>query len=245
MELLEISLISFFLTFLFALGGLGSAILLVPVLTFLGVPFELARPAGLFTNVLSTTSGLIHNLKHKLIDWKLAIPLAVSATLFSPLGAYLSHIIPAKVVGIIFTFFIFYAGAMLYIPKKGKLKFKNDFPIFLPIAVGGFAGLLSGLLGIGGGSIASPTLIVLGFDPKKVIGSVIVMVPFSSLSGFLTYWKLGSVDWNITLAASVPAVVAGYLGAAIAHRYLNPAQVKKILGFLFFVIAVKFLAKWL
>jgi uncharacterized membrane protein YfcA len=244
MELVEISLISFALSFLFALGGLGSAILLIPVLTFLGVPFELARPAGLFTNVLSTTSGLAHNIKYKLVDWKLAIPLAVSATVAAPVGAYLSHVIPAKVVGIIFTLFIIYAGVMLYIPKKGKLRFESDFPLFLPIAVGTIAGLLSGLLGIGGGSVASPTLIVLGFDPRKVIGSVIVMVPFSSLSGFLTYWKLGSVDWNITLAASIPAVVAGYLGATVAHRYLNPAQVKKILGLLFFIIAVKFLLKW-
>jgi uncharacterized membrane protein YfcA len=244
MELLEVSFVSFVLSFVFALGGLGSAVLLIPVLTFLGIPFELARPTGLFTNVLSTTSGLIHNIKHKLVDWKLAIPLAVSATAVAPIGAYLSHIIPAKVIGVLFTFFLIYAGVMLYIPKKGHLKYENEFPIFIPIAVGGFAGLLSGLLGVGGGSIASPTLIVLGFDPKKVIGSVIVMVPFSSFAGFLTYWKLGSVDWNITLAAAIPAALAGYLGAAIAHRYLNTAQVKKILGILFFVIAIKFLLKW-
>jgi len=120
MELLIISLVAFTLSFIFALGGLGAAILLVPVLTMLGVPFEIARPAGLFTNVISTSAGVINNLKHKRIDWSLALPLTVSSTLTAPIGAYLSHVINSKVVGILFTIFLFYVGTLVYIPKRAK-----------------------------------------------------------------------------------------------------------------------------
>lgn len=243
MELLIVSVVSFVLSFIFALGGLGSAVLLIPVLVMLGIPFEVARPAGLFTNVISTSGGIINNLIHKRIDWKLAIPLTVSATSVAPIGAYVSHLIDQKVVGIIFTLFLFYAGIMIYLPKKSE-QIKREYTIWVPIGVGSVAGFLSGLLGVGGGSIASPILMVYGIDPKKVISSVIVMVPFSSLSGFLTYWKMGSVDWGITLAAALPAFVAGYLGTHIAHKHLQPAQVKKILGILFFIIGIKFLLKW-
>ena len=71
------------------------------------------------------------------------------------------------------------------------------------------------------------------------------MVPFSSFVGFLTYLKLGSVDWTITLAASLPAFFAGYIGTHIAHNYLNPKQIKKLLGVLFYIVGIKFLTRWL
>lgn len=244
MELLIISTVAFVLSFVFALGGIGAAILLVPVLTMLGVPFDLARPTGLFTNVLSTSAGVINNLKNKRIDWKLAIPLTVTSTLSAPFGAYLSHVIDPKWVGILFTVFLFYVGTLVYIPKKAE-KVKEEAPLWLTVAIGLFAGLLSGLLGIGGGSVVSPLLMFYGLNPKKIVSSVIFMVPFSSFVGFLTYWKMGSVDWSITLSASLPAFFAGYLGTYIAHNYLNPQQIKKILGILYYIVAIKFLTKWL
>jgi len=244
MELLTVGSVAFVLSFVFALGGIGGAVLLVPVLTMMGIPFEIARPAGLFTNVLSSSAGILNNLLNRRIDWKLAIPLTVTSSLTAPLGAYLSHMVNPKVVGLIFTFFLFYAGIMVYIPKKAE-HIKTDFPLWVPIAVGSFTGFFSGLLGIGGGSLASPILMVYGINPLKVISSVIFMVPFSSLSGFLTYWKLGAVDWGITLAAAIPSFVAGYLGVHVAHRYLKPSQIKKILGVLYFAVGIKFLLKWL
>lgn len=243
MELLTISAVAFALSFFFALGGIGSAVLLIPVLTFLGIPFEIARPTGLFTNILSSSGGIINNLLHRRVDWHLAIPLTVSSVLFSPLGAYVSHLIPQKVVGIIFTLFLFYAGIMVYIPKRGG--HKESYPFWLPYVIGSFAGFMSGLLGIGGGSLVSPLLLFYGLNPKKIISSVIVMVPFSSFTGFLTYWKLGSVDWGITLAAAIPSFIAGYIATHIAHKYLKPSQIKKLLGLLYFIAGIKFLFKWL
>ena len=244
MELLTISLIAFVLSFVFALGGIGGAVLLVPVLTMLGVPFEFARPAGLFTNVLSTSAGIINNLKHSRIDWKLAIPLTVSSVFSAPLGVYLSHSVNPKWVGILFTVFLFYVGTLIYIPKKAE-EIKEEAPLWLIIAIGLFAGLLSGLLGIGGGSVVSPLLMFYGLNPQRIISSVIVMVPFSSLVGFITYLKLGSVEWSITLAAALPAFFAGYLGTHIVHKHMKPKQVKKVLGVLYYIVAIKFLTKWL
>ena len=243
-KLLVIAFVSFVLSFIFALGGIGSAIILVPVLNMLGVPFAQARAAGLFTNVISTSAGVLNNLRNRRIDWKIAIPLTVSATLASPIGAYLSHILNPKWVGILFSLLLFYIGIMLYIPKRAE-RIKEEAPLWVIVLIGTIGGILSGLLGIGGGSVVSPLLMLYGLNPVKVIASVIFMVPFSSLAGFLTYWKLGLVDWEITLAAALPAFAAGYLGTHVAHTYLKPQQIKKILGVFYFLAGIKFLTKWL
>ncbi|SMP12272.1 hypothetical protein SAMN06265339_1033 [Desulfurobacterium pacificum] len=243
MSLLEISLASFITSFIFGLGGMGSAVALIPILVFMGVPFPVARPAGLFTNFISTASATIHNLKEGIVDLKLALPIVISSILFSPVGAYVSNLVPERVVGIAFTCFLFFAGLMVYIPKKGV--FKEESSIIFPVVIGALAGFVSGFLGVGGGGLISPLLIVLGFNPKKVAPVTAFAVPFSSITGFLAYWKLGKVDWSITLSAAVPAIIAGYLAAYITHKYLKPVHVKRILGIIFFVLGFKFLMKYM
>ncbi|TCK06416.1 sulfite exporter TauE/SafE family protein [Phorcysia thermohydrogeniphila] len=242
-DYLEISLISFFVSFIFGLGGLGSAVALIPILVFLGVPFHLARSAGLFTNVLSTLSATLHNLKKGLVDIKFALPIVVASMLFSPLGAYFSHFVPERLVGLAFALFLFFAGVMIYIPKKGGNR-ESSSPIF-PLFVGSLAGFVSGFLGVGGGALISPLLIVAGFNPKKVAAVTAFAVPFSSFIGFLTYWKMGSVDWKVVLFAGVPAVISGYLAAYLSHSYLSASLVKKLLGIIFFLFGVKLLLKFL
>ncbi len=242
-SLLLISLISFVVSFIFALGGIGGAIVLVPILTMLGVPFPLARPTGLFTNVLSASGMVFSNIKNRRIDWKLALPLTVSAVIFSPLGAYISHLVPQKLVAAVLTAFLFYAGVMIYIPKKAE-HIKETYPTWLPWAVGASTGFFSGMLGIGGGSLASPILMMLGLNPRMVISSIPIMVFFSSLTGFLTYWKLGNVEWHVVLAAALPALAAGYLGTHVAHNLLKTSHIKKILGIIYIIVAVKFFLRW-
>lgn len=239
----EIGLISFIASFIFALGGIGAAVVLIPILVFLGVPFSVARPAGLFTNFLSTSAASYHNLKKGLVDFRIAVPLIVASVVFSPLGAYSSHLVPERVVGIVFTLFLFFAGLMVYIPKKEVFEERSS--LLYPAFVGALAGFLSGFLGVGGGGIMSPLLIMAGYNPKKVVAITPFAVLFSSFTGFLAYWNMGSVDWNVTLWMAVPAIFAGYLGAYITHRYLSPQQVKKLLGIIFFILGIKFLLKFI
>ena len=241
-ELLVVSLVSFLTSFIFSLGGLGSAVALIPILVFLGIPFPYARSAGLLTNTLSTLSASAHNLKEGLIDFKLALPIAAGSLLFAPVGAYASHFFPEKLVAGVFTAFLFFAGISVYLPKRGG--YREEAGLALPFGVGALSGFLSGFLGIGGGGVISPVLVSVGFNPKKVAPVTAFVVPFSSLAAFLTYLKLGSVDWGVALAAAVPALVAGYVGAMVSHRYLKPSQVKKILALIFFILGIKFLMRF-
>ena len=62
--------LSFSFSFVFALGGIGSAAAIIPVLTWVGVPFNIARPTGLFINTLSMSGATYSNIKGKRLDFK-------------------------------------------------------------------------------------------------------------------------------------------------------------------------------
>jgi len=104
---LEVFLITLFLSTFFALGGVGSAVALVPILHFLGIEFNFAKAIGLFVNTSTTITATIMNIKRKVLDMKFAFPLAISLALTAPIGAYLSKFIPESVVKVLFTLFYF------------------------------------------------------------------------------------------------------------------------------------------
>ncbi len=103
--------------------------------------------------------------------------------------------------------------------------------------------MLAGLLGIGGGGIISPLMLMLGFNPKKITAITAFVVPFSSFSGFLTYWAMGHIDWKITLIASVGGFIGATLGTIFMQKKLNAQTVKKILAIILLIMAVKLILK--
>ncbi len=241
--LAEIGLISFITSFTFVLGGLGSAVALIPVLVFFGVPFPVARSSGLFVNVLSTASASYYNVKNRLINFKFGVPLVVFAFLAAPVGAYISKFIPERIVGLFFGIFLLFAGVMAVIPKR-RLRYKDHMGILAPILVGSAGGLISGLLGVGGGGFMSPVLFLMGYNPIDVAFTVAFTVPFSSFAGFMVYWKMGAVNYTLLLYAAIPAILGGYAGNAFVHKKLNERQVKIVLGMIFILLGVKIFFKY-
>ncbi len=243
-NLIIITIASFVVPFTFGLGGLGPAVALIPILVFLGVPFTTARSTGLFINLMTTISITAYNLKSKNLNLKLALPVVLASTTFAPIGAYISFTVPEGVLGLVFAAFLFFAGTVTLIPRK-KRKYRTKCSMFVPAAVGASAGLVSGLLGIGGGGIISPMLMIYGLNPKVVATLTAFSVPFSSFVSFLTYWKLGGVRLSLMLTSAVPAIIAGYTSGYISHKYLSSSAVRKLLGVIFYILAIKFALKFL
>jgi len=80
---------------------------------------------------------------------------------------------------------LFYSASMMMFGKK-KTLFQTESKLVL-FLVGMLVGFLSGLMGVGGGNILIPLLILLGCEPKKVAVAVSFVVPFSALGSFFTY----------------------------------------------------------
>ena len=232
--------ISFTAAFIFALGGVGAAIILIPILVSLGIPINVAKPVGLFYNTVSLTGASINNIKNKRLDFKVGIPIIIASFLFAIAGAYISKFIPNKIILYLFIGFLLFSGFMfLFHKKKQKENYRNDTPYLKLTLIGAFAGLLSGMLGIGGGGIISPLMLMIGFNPKKITAITAFVVPFSSFSGFLTYWAMGNIDWKILGIASVAGIAGATLGTIFMQKKLNANTVKKILAVILLLMAAK------
>ncbi|MDD3321613.1 MAG: sulfite exporter TauE/SafE family protein [Paludibacter sp.] len=232
--------ISFVAAFVFSLGGVGAAIILIPILVSLGIPIGIAKPVGLFYNTVSLTGASISNIKNKRLDFKVGIPIIIFSFIFAIVGAWGSQFFPKKIILILFIGFLLFSGFMFLFHKKKELEsYREDRPYFSLSLIGAFAGLLSGLLGVGGGGIISPLMLMLGFNPKKITVITAFVVPFSSFAGFLTYWAMGNVDWRLLIIASSAGIVGATLGTMFMHKNLNPLSVKRILAIILLIMAVK------
>ena len=232
--------ISFIASFVFALGGVGAAIILIPILISLGIPVNIAKPVGLFYNTVSLTGASINNIKNKRLDIKTGTPIIISSFLFAIAGAYVSKFIPNRTILLLFIVFLVFSGLMfLFHNKKEKEKYITHAPRIKLVLIGAIAGSLSGMLGIGGGGIISPLMLMAGFNPKKIAVITAFVVPFSSFSGFLTYWAMGSINWHILIIASIAGVAGATAGTMFMHNKMKTKTVKKILAIILLVMAVK------
>ena len=237
-------IVSFIAAFVFSLGGVGAAIILIPILISFGIPVNMAKPIGLFYNTVSLSGASFSNIKNKRLDFKMGIPIIIFSFLFAILGAWLSKFIPTKIVLFLFIVFLIFSGFMfLFFKSKHKDAFREDASLISLSLIGVLAGLLSGLLGIGGGGIISPLMLMLGINPKKIAAITAFVVPFSSFSGFLTYWSMGHVDWRLMIIVSVAGIAGAGLGTMFMHKKLNPGSVKKILAVILLLMAVKMIFK--
>jgi len=236
--------ISLIAAFIFALGGVGAAIILIPAMVSMGIPINTAKPIGLFYNTVSLSGATVHNIRYKQLDIKIGIPIITVSFLFASIGAYLSKYISPKIILFLFVLFLFFSGFMFLLKKETKYNVvKDDVPYLQLTLIGCIAGLLSGVLGVGGGGIISPLMLMLGFSPKKIAVTTAFVVPFSSFSGFLTYWALGNVNWKIVIVASIGGVIGANFGTRFMHNKLQSSQVKKILAIILLIMATKLLFK--
>ena len=123
-----------------------------------------------------------------------------------------------------------------------KKKVMDIQTILIIILVGISAGILGGLVGVGGGIIIVPALVYfIGFSQKTAQGTSLglIMLPVGIL-GVLQYYKQGHVDFRVVAMLAVGFLAGSYFGSKIALS-LPQETVKKIFAFLMIIVAVKML----
>jgi len=110
---------------------------------------------------------------------------------------------------------------------------------FILITSGSLAGFLGGLLGIGGGIIYIPTLIMLlGFEPKTAVGTSLFVIFPTALVGSLVHFKYGNVKFLYGFVLLAVSLIFTMLGAKTANA-IHGDVLKKIFAVVFMIIAVK------
>lgn len=240
------------------IGG-GGSILAVPILIYvMGVDSKAAIAMSLVIVGATSIIGAIPHWKQGNVNFKTAI-------IFTPpamLGAYLGARITAlpfitDTFQLISFGIIMVMASVLMIRKGGKNKdvksneleqvkktAHKDIPQWLAILVEGFGvGILTGFVGVGGGFLIIPALVLLGGIPmKEAIGTSLLIIAAKSATGFLGYVSQVAVDWNLIVSFTIAASAGTLLGAYLT-KHIDAKQLQKSFGYFVLVVAILVLVK--
>lgn len=242
MELLPIIFIAFLVAVLFSILGLGGAIVYTPLFFWLGLPLLAAIPTALLLNFVTTASASITYLKHGFVEKSFAFPMIFTSVFGAVAGSYLAHTIDVKLIILLLSAVIFIAGIRLLLFNSIGVKIKDK---KIPLGTGAafLIGVVSALVGIGGGTFMVPLLMVLGFETKNATATSAFIVTFISLSGFLGYLSFGfeALDLRVLLYAGAAAFIGAQVGSRIFFRRASSKMIEKIFATVLLLVAGKLL----
>ena len=230
-------------SFIFAMLGLGGGMVYVPVLNWAGYDMkEVAIPLGLLLNGLNTLLVLIPFARKKLVDWKGGAVMAVTALIASPLGAMISSQVPVQTLKVLFAAMVV-AAALRTLWASNKAEPETMMSLqkrsIIGFFVGGFAGFIGGMLGLGGGFIIAPILMMMGYKTKEAAATTAFVVTFSSISGYLGHVSQGHMNWWLTGVVVIAVIIGSQLGGRYMTQKAKSKQVKLIYAIVLLLIAVK------
>ncbi len=230
-------------SFVFAMLGLGGGMVYVPALNWAGFDMvSVAIPLGLLLNGLNTGLVLIPFARKKMVDWKGGAVMAATALVASPLGAMTSDKVPVQTLKILFALMVIAAAVrMLWASKLPEpdtmMSFKKR--SMIGFFVGGFAGFVGGMLGLGGGFIIAPILMMMGYKTKEAAATTAFVVTFSSISGYLGHVSQGHMNWWLTVIVVIAVIIGSQLGGRYMTQKAKSKQVKIIYAIVLLLIATK------
>jgi uncharacterized membrane protein YfcA len=235
------------LAFIFSMIGLGGAMLYVPLLHWFGFDFKTeAIPTGLLLNGITALSAAIVYSRSKMVDVKGSVPLIVTSFLGAPVGAYLTRMVPTRVLILLFAVSMLFAGGrmLLTADRPDKTAMMEARSRYLIMGTGGFGvGLLAGLLGIGGGFLFVPMMLAMGYPTKRAAATSSFVVIFSSFSGFAGHLAEGHFNWPLMFFTTIAVIIGSQVGAKVMREKMKPKWIKQMFAVVLLGVALKLLIK--
>jgi uncharacterized membrane protein YfcA len=215
--------------------GSGGSILTVPVLHYLlGQPEKLAIGGSLLVVGLIAGIGCVPYALHRQVDWRNVAWFGLPGMGGAWLGATLAHWVPGTVQLALF------AGVMLLAAwrmlRGAAIAPPSHEPHRIAVVVGGAGvGVLSGLVGVGGGFLIVPALVLLAGVPMAgAVGTSLAVITLNSFSGFGKYLAVLeheglALDWRVLLAVAAVGVVGSFAGHRLGRR-LPQAMSRRLFG---------------
>jgi uncharacterized membrane protein YfcA len=215
--------------------GSGGSILTVPVLHYLvGQPEKLAIAGSLLVVGLIAAAASIPYARSRQVDWNNVLWFGVPGMAGAWAGATLARWVPGTVQLALF------AGVMLIAAwrmlRAGVVERGGREPRRAAVVAGGVGvGALSGLVGVGGGFLIVPALVLLaGVPMASAVGTSLAVIALNAFTGFAKY--LGvlesqslALDWQVLLTVSAVGIVGSYAGNRLGRR-LPQATLRRLFG---------------
>lgn len=241
------------------MGG-GGSIIAIPILTYLFHVSPITTTAySLFVIGTSSSIGTLSNWKKGLIDYRVAIVFAIPSFLaVYVVRKFLMPMIPLEILtinGFVITrdmaIMVFFAVIMIFsatsmIKKKklfttGRVSNHHNYPLI--IFAGIVIGLLTGVIGIGGGFLIIPTLVLLlKIQMKKAVATTLFIIAIKSLVGFLGDLGNTEINWGFLLVFTAISIMGIFFGIYLSS-YIKGVKLKKSFGWMVLLVSFVILYK--
>mgnify|MGYP001368768268 FL=1 len=216
--------IFFFITaILYSSVGFGGGSTYLALLLIWNIPYYIFPIIALICNIIVVTGNSINYIRAGNHNFKLLIPFLIGSIPFAFLGGTL--IVDKAAFEILLFLVLSVAGLLLLINNKSyedKEIIIKKINLFVSILIGSMLGLISGIVGIGGGIFLSPILFLLKADkPKNIVTTASLFILINSISGVLgqltkeTLLKEIFVYWPLLLAVLIGGLLGNYLNLKI------------------------------
>lgn len=223
------------------LGG-GGSILSVPILVYvLGVEAHAAISLSLILVGSTALLGAFLHQEAARVAWKDGLLFICFGAPLNFLGAILSHRVSATILLLSFGLLMTIAGtAMLY--KRSEPKETDTRNIWPVVIAGAVVGFLAGFLGVGGGFMVVPSLVLfLRIPIKSATGTALLVIAGNSALALVGHRHTLMVDWVLLLELVVPALLTTYLGVKLTAK-LSAQQLRGIFGVFVILLGVAMVA---
>jgi uncharacterized membrane protein YfcA len=229
---LLLAVIFFLIATLYGAIGLGGGSGYLAVMGLVGVPPLIMRPTALTLNILVASIGTWKYVRAGHFSARLFWPIAIASIPFAFLGGRLS--LPGEFYRPVVGAFLLYAAFRLWrspTSAQSSTQVKPKLPIWVALLAGAVIGLIAGLVGMGGGILLGPLLLLTGWaDTRQAMGITAAFVLVNSLAGLVG--RLSSVPqlppailpWLLVVG------LGGWLGAEYGSKRLDPMLLRRLLA---------------
>jgi uncharacterized protein len=229
------------------LVGVGGGIVFVPGLLYVGGwRIQEAVAASLVIIIFSSLSGTIRNARSAdPVNWRVAALLSLAVAPSSLIGVLISRVSPEIVVKVAFAALLL---ALAYPTARGGGDYDSDkrIPFPLVFVAGIFIGTISGLVGVGGGVVMVPLMVLgMGLTTKGAVSTSLAVVMFTGIVGAAGYVATGFRDVQELLSLP-PLIIGSVIGAPLGVRtrdWLPESAVSIGFGVLMVIVALRLLGE--
>jgi len=228
--------------FVLGLLGGGGSVLTVPILIYaLHIPVKTAIATSLCVVGLVAFIGFLSHLRQKTVVTKVAFAFGPPAVIAAYAGAKIAKHVPPTAQLVLFAV-VGLAGSVLMLrgtfrkstsTVPDQYEFNADRRTLMLLALQGLGvGLLTGLIGVGGGFLIVPALVLVAKLPMRLaIGTSLLVITMNALSGFAGNIGTVPIDWTLIVWFTAVAAVGSVIGSALSKR-VPQRQLKQVFGVL-------------
>lgn len=230
----------FIVAFLYASVGHGGASGYLALMALLGVAPFMMKSSGLLLNIIVSGISFFMFARSGFFRWKLFWPFAVTSIPASFLGAMviIDNLYYKKILGVLLIFPVLRLLGVF--GKNEQEDQKQELSIFWALSFGAAIGVFSGMIGIGGGIILSPLLLIFRWATIKESAAIAALFIFvNSLSGFAGIVYQGFALPDEVMVWLAAALIGGFAGAFYGSRQSHSLSLKYILALVLIIASSK------